>query len=294
MNKNHKFYSPLCFNISKFKTYKTEGDFFTPKHEKKLLEMRALRPFPGESAIVDNEQAFHIAIGSVLGDGTISKRDFNLEMEQKSATYTLWKQQLCVQCQLRMNRINSKPYKQFKLLGNLPSNLPFTCKMHRKKDKQTGKIKQYRSFSFATRALFRFEWRDLFYTPVSGKGKREYRKRIPPQIKDYFWGDLALAIFFLDDGWYDKQKKTVRLSTGEWPREECEWLTDCLLQNFNLHTEIYPLTGEPHHIYIKRNSYNAFYERVNPFLLFFFCQFARVYPKYPRSAAMKTKVLQKF
>nr|YP_009184759.1 putative LAGLIDADG homing endonuclease [Jenufa perforata]ALO62912.1 putative LAGLIDADG homing endonuclease [Jenufa perforata] len=161
--------------------------------------------------------------------------------------------------------------------------------MHKKKDKKTEEIKQYRGFAFSTRALFRKKWRDLFYVPLVGKGKRKYRKQIPKSIKSYFWGNLALTIFFLDDGWYDSKKKTVRLSTGEWSRQECEWLTDCLLKNFNLQTKIYPLTGNPHHIYIKRNSYNEFYRRVNPFLE----KFARDFPKYPLSLSMKNRVLVK-
>ena len=253
----------------------------------KRLEMKALKPFPGFSAIVDNEQAFHIAIGSVLGDGSISKRDYNMEMEQKSPTYTLWKRKLCLQCELCIKRENSPSYKQHKLLGLQTSNFPFTWKMHRKKDKETGEVKQSRGFAFCTRALFRKEWRDLFYVRVTGKTNRSYRKQIPKDIKDDFWGDLALTIFFLDDGWYDAKKKTVRLSTGEWSREECTWLTDCLLENFNLQTKIYPLTGNPHHIYVKRNSYNEFYRRVNPFLE----EYARDFPKYHLSVSMKNRVL---
>jgi hypothetical protein len=152
-----------------------------------------------------------------------------------------------------------------------------------------------RSFYFGTRCLYSNPlWRGLFYkrlaVPVKDKGGRqkEFRKAIPNNLKDYFWGDLALAIFFFDDGWYDWQKETVRFSAGECPRQECEILVECLTTNFNLECEIYPLTGDPHHIFVKKTHYPEFYRRVLPV----YEDFRQAFPRYDAvNSAMKNKVL---
>ena len=81
----------------------------------------------------------------------------------------------------------------------------------------------------------------------------KYRKSLPADLKDYFWGDLALAIWFLDYGWYDPQKKTVRFSCGEWTRSECAIMVECLKDNFNLDAVVYSMESSdspiktPHH-----------------------------------------------
>lgn len=242
----------------------------------KMLPIFARRPIRGEKAEITEMEPFHLCIGSVLGDSTISKRDFNMEMEQKSPTFACWKKNLCIQYGLRVEKMTDK-FHTFQFGG---VSLPFTVKRHKKK--------RYRGFSFLTRALFSEQWRSLFYKKLRNpKGFVEYRKRIPPNIKEYFWGDLALAIWFLDDGWYDHAKKTIRVSTGEYPIRECKILSKCLKQNFNLQTQIYPLTGKPHHFYLSPSSYEEFYKRVSPILK----QLAAVYPKYPKSPGMKNKVL---
>ena len=71
----------------------------------------------------------------------------------------------------------------------------------------------------------------------------QFRKSLPANIKDYLWGDLALAIFYLDDGWYDWEKKTARFSTGEFTRDECAYLVECLKENFDIESVVYPKTA---------------------------------------------------
>jgi hypothetical protein len=141
---------------------------------------------------------------------------------------------------------------------------------------------------FATRALFDQEWRDLFYIKKESPGRATFRKRIPENISEFFWGDLALAIWFLDDGWYDFQKETVRFSTEEWPRDECEILKECLKTNFNLNVKVYPITGKPHHLFLEKESYPEFYRRVAPYIK---DDFEKKYPRYSANEKMKNKVI---
>jgi len=156
--------------------------------------------------------------------------------------------------------------------------------------KADSKYDIYTSFYFATRALYDKNWRDLFYIKRDDGKRAKYRKRIPPNISDFFWGDLALAIWFLDDGWYDHEKKTACFSTEEWPRDECDILKECLKTNFNLDVRIYPIqqTGNPHHLYLENYSYPEFYSRVAPYIR---DDFEKKYPRYSVSNKMKNKVI---
>jgi LAGLIDADG DNA endonuclease family len=165
----------------------------------------------------------------------------------------------------------------------------------KEKDADSVSLKSYRSFAFNSRAMFHDpRWRELFYAEEE-KGRVKYRKSLPADLKDYFWGDLALAIWFLDDGWYDPPKKTVRFSCGEWTRSECAIMVECLKDNFNLDAVVYPMessespTKTPHHFYIKPQCYAEFSKRVEPFLKKL--ESLAEFPKYRQSISMKNKQL---
>ena len=146
-------------------------------------------------------------------------------------------------------------------------------KKRKSKHKDADSAQTYRSFAFNSRAMFHDpRWRSLF-SAEEDKGRVKYRKSIPGDLKDYFWGDFALAIWFLDDGWYDQRKKTVLFACGEWTRSECAIMVKCLKDNFNLDAVVYPLesskspTKTPQseslpHFYIKPECYAEFYQRV--------------------------------
>jgi len=176
--------------------------------------------------------------------------------------------------------------------GQIVIQLPLTWKGRVKNNGPGGKPVYRRGWAFTTRALYHApEWRKLFYKEKEDiylrKGRVQYRKSLPPNIKQYFWGNLALTIFYLDDGWYDWEKKTARFSTGEFTREECENLVECFKENFNLEGVVYPKIGKPHHIFVKRTSYPELYFRVYPYTL----DLQQKYPRYALNKAMKNKVL---
>ncbi len=239
---------------------------------------------------IDNVEAFHYAIGAVLGDGSINKRDGCIDHEQRSARYLMWKRRIAVRSGLISPGMGNSR-KILKLAnGSIIIALPFTWKGRWANNGPGGRRVYRRGWGFTTRCLFYGVWREAFYTPKENQTPNtptKYRKKVPDNIKTLFWGELALAIFYFDDGWYDWQRKTVRLATGEWPRRECELMVECLRENFNIESVIYPLTGQPAHLFVKRTSYPEFYRLVKPY----YDDLLKDHPTYALNKAMKNKVL---
>jgi hypothetical protein len=255
---------------------------------KKKLKIFAIKPLEGELKEITLDDAYHFSVGSILGDAGIPKKESYLEMEQKSPTYTKWKWEKCLEYKLCYLRPKSKFKGKTWSFSGSKCVVSYPLKVKIRKPKKDSKLAVYTSFYLATRALYSEGWKELFYLEKGGNQRATFRKRIPPNISDYFWGDLALAIWFLDDGWYDWKKKTVRFSAEEWPRNECEILKECLKINFNLEVRIYPLTGNPHHFYLENSSYPEFCRRVIPYIK---NDFEKNYPRYSVSQAMKNKVI---
>lgn len=281
-----------------------ENNFVKTEFMELPLKMYLLRPGKGESKDLREPKAFHFAVGSVLGDGAISQRDYCLEIEQASPTFALWKRNLAE----KFGLVKPKYPRSKKILklanGKIAINLPLTWKFSKKKKSPLVKSEPVpvrrpfsRGFSFTTRPFFHEDWRNTFYVkkvthrgkPITKNVRNQYRKRIPPNIKDYLYDNLALGIWFFDDGWFNWEKNTVCLSTGEWTREECELMRQCLKENFNLDVIIYPLTGQPHHFHVKKHSYPEFYKRVLPL----YEEFVQAHPRYAQNTNMRNKVLMK-
>lgn len=240
--------------------------------------------------LFESTEGYHFSVGSILGDGSINRDTVMMHLEQRSARFLYGKRRICLNTGILKYDRQNQFGKTLKLAkGAIGIKLPFTW---RTKERYNGPKKTLafrRSWGFSTSAFYHDpKWRDLFYIPTeNAKSRTRFRKRIPPDIKDYFWGDLALAIFFLDDGWYDWQRHTVRLSTGEFRQEECELLVDCLKENFGLDSTVYCSRGKPHHIFVKRTSYPEFFRRVKPFV----SDLTKDHPRYALNKAMKNKVL---
>lgn len=259
----------------------------------KVLPMYSVKPKKGDAKVVSGFNAFHFAIGSVLGDGSIHKKKFFMAIEQKSPTFTLWKHELASQFGFISTKTRSKRAKVlFVRRGNSLTKvitLPkLWTKIHKKRSKQKpSTFVANRHVGFTLRALFREEWRSLFYTETTTPGRAKFRKCIPAEIAKYFWGNLALAIFFLDDGWVHWKNGTVCFSSGTFSEEECNYLIDCFERNFNMEVSLMKSNGKPHHLYVKVSSYKEFYKRVLPYINALY----RKYPRYALNPAMKNKVL---
>jgi hypothetical protein len=277
-------------------------------NEKKTLKIGDFNKVISKRFLVKDERAFHFAVGSILGDAHLHRTYGHMEWEHRSATFALWKWNLIKELGL-VYKANPKGETLYfgdgnggkvKVLYPLPFKVVNTKTRH-KTQKNPSKYAIYRSIRLSTSSLFRVDpkWREKFYCfkldkngeplLLLKKNALQYRKRIPLDIQSYFWDDFALAIWFLDDGWFIPNKHTVAFSTEEWPREEVDILIDCLYKNFNIKSVCYPKnSSNPHHIYVYPRSYAEFYRRVYPTL-----EDLRVkYPRYAISKSMQHKIIQ--
>lgn len=252
----------------------------------KIFKLVGKRPRSGDSKEITDPKAFHYAVGNVLGDGSIHKNNNLLEIEQKSPTYAIWKRNEAMV--LGLISVHSDLSHTFHLFGKTVQ-LPLTVKKHKVKLINRNKRNRtfYRSFSFSCRAVFHDpNWRNFFYEKVTNRGNKQYRKKLPRNIKDLFYSPYALAIWYLDDGFYDTTKNTVRISVGEWTKTECLWMQECLEQNFGVQTSLYITGGVPHHLYVNAKSYAQFYSHVNPTIQ----ELLKAHPKAYLSEGFQTKV----
>jgi hypothetical protein len=94
----------------------------------------ARKPKKGECKNILSIEAYHFSVGSALGDGSIHKRDFCVEIEQRSASYTLWKRSKCLVYEL----LYHNPEKQHtQMFAFLQSNIPLGAKSVMKRRYET-------------------------------------------------------------------------------------------------------------------------------------------------------------
>ncbi len=152
-----------------------------------------------------------ILAGTILGDAFVQKTGsknarLRLEHGEKQMDYLLWKGQ------------------QFpKLFNGTPMR---TERVH----PETKKTYTYwRWQSNATPELG--TWRANFYP----QGK----KRIPENLAEYVRDPLALAVWYMDDGYYSAIQKHSFLYLGRVSRAEAEYAAEAIHRNFDLLPRIY-------------------------------------------------------
>ncbi len=157
--------------------------------------------------LTENQTA--IVVGSVLGDGFLQKTGIKnarlrLEHASKQKEYLLWKGR-------HMPR----------LFQGSPSHL------ERVHPKNGANYSYVRWQSTASPELGR--WRDYFYP--NGK------KIVPADIGSML-SPLALAVWYMDDGYYSKDKASF-LYLGRVTRIEAETLQDAIAKNFGIVSKVY-------------------------------------------------------
>jgi hypothetical protein len=184
----------------------------------------------------DNQlyQSNGLVIGSILGDGYLNPRG-NITIEHCFAQreYVEWK------------------HKMFRNLGALAKTSKISTVV--RNDSRTQK--QTKSCRFFTSGIYKRE-RALFYP--SGK------KVIPAQLPQII-DPLALAIWFMDDG--GRGSNTAIIDVTAFTNDERIFLRDDVFKGvYNLKTSLHKHGGKAMKIYIRRESGDAFYDIVKPYM----------------------------
>lgn len=165
-------------------------------------------------------------IGTVLGDGFLQKtgaKNARLRLEHggKQKEYLFWKAA------------------QFpRLFQGKPLYLE-------RKHPHSGSVYKYwRQQSNATPELGK--WRALFYP--------EGKKRIPNALMKLLTEPLALAVWYMDDGYYYDRDQVSYLYLGRVTKEEAQIARDALEKNFNIISRIYDKKKKGFALYISRKE----------------------------------------
>lgn len=147
-----------------------------------------------------------VVIGSILGDGFLQKTGKNnarlrLEHGLAQKDYLIWK------CQIMENFFQSKPI------------------ILERKNPIFGKTYQYiRAQSYSGLEFGKFH--RIFY--------QDKRKIIPEQIRKFLKDPLALAVWFMDDGYYYHRDKIAYIYLPKYDQMSMDNLLTALKENFNL------------------------------------------------------------
>ena len=160
-------------------------------------------------SLTRNQKA--ILVGTLLGDGYLQKtgeKNARLRLEHggKQKDYVLWK-------------MHAFP----RLFQGKPVYL------RRVHTKTLATYEYWRAQSSASPVLG--TWRALFYP--GGK------KRIPENLVEILTEPLALAVWYMDDGYYNPKDHNSFLYLGRVSRKEAECAQDMLSKNFELSVRIY-------------------------------------------------------
>lgn len=198
-----------------------------------------------------SESAEQIILGSILGDGSItkwvrgtdSKRNLNSHLvishTEPQLEYLLYKKHLLENARIKCQKV-IKITKE-----RLTKLCPEICgRSYTVKDRYT----------LATRRAITFnKYRDMFYKKVKYVNRYIYKLKA-----------LGLAIWFMDDG--TKLHNTYSLSTQCFDLKSLRLLQKVLFHNFNLDTTLNKARTNQYNIYIKRKCADLFKQIIFPFI----------------------------
>lgn len=198
-----------------------------------------------------SNEAEQIILGSILGDGTITKwkRCTNSKLNLNSSLtichtspqkdYLLYKKQLLEKYGIKCHKISIIPKER--LQKYCPTILGKTYTINDR-------------YSLSTRRAISFnKYRDLFYKDI---------KYINPYIKKL--DNLGLAIWYMDDGY--KHVGTYFLCTNCFDLESVKLLQEVLLENFNIETTLNKGYKGAYIIHIRAKSANLFKSKIESFI----------------------------
>lgn len=178
-----------------------------------------------------------IVIGTLLGDGCLEKNGIHVRLKiDHGATqkeYVEWK----------FHELKS-------VATGLPKQIDFF-------DRRTSKI--YIHWRFATQSRSEF---DSFWSSFYNSG----RKVIPNNIVELLNSPLALAVWYMDDGYRRKDCKALHLNTQGYTENEQILLQKCLLENFGVETKIHRARKYTK-LYIPSKEANKFCKLIEPHMI---------------------------
>lgn len=185
------------------------------------------------------KQQTSVLIGTILGDGFLQKTGeknarLRLEHSQKQKDYVLWKGNI---------------------FGRLFQGKPVFLERIHPKSKETYKYCRWQST--ATSAFGK--WRKYFYP--------EGKKIIPSDIGKILNDPIALAVWYMDDGYFYQKDSNSLIYLGRISRAEGELLQKAVLKNFGIDATLYDKKNKGFALFFGVKETKKLHKLVSPFIL---------------------------
>src|SRR3989344_7131398 len=185
------------------------------------------------------QQQIDVLVGTILGDGFLQKTGeknarLRLEHGDKQKTYVLWKGSI---------------------FGRLFQGKPSYLERIHPKSKETYKYCRWQST--ATPAFGK--WRKYFYP--------EGKKIIPSNIGDFLTHPITLAVWYMDDGYFNKIDRNSLIYLGRITRIEAESLQKAINKNFGIGATIYDKKNKGFALFFGAEETKKLQVLIRPFII---------------------------
>jgi len=185
------------------------------------------------------KQQTNVLIGTILGDGFLQKTGeknarLRLEHSQKQKDYVLWKGNI---------------------FGRLFQGKPNYLERVHPDTKATYKYCRWQSSAGPAFG----KWRKYFYP--NGK------KIIPKNVGDFLVEPLSLAVWYMDDGYFNKIDRNSYIYLGRVTRTEAEILQKAIKENFGIEATIYDKKNKGFTLFFGVMETKALQTLIHPFII---------------------------
>lgn len=185
------------------------------------------------------KQQINVLVGTILGDGFLQKTGeknarLRLEHSQKQKDYVLWKG---------------------KIFGRLFQGKPNNLLRTHPKSKE---VYAYCRWQSSASPAFG-EWRKYFYP----HGK----KIIPSDIGKFLNDPITLAVWYMDDGYFEKKDRNCLIYLGRVSRGEGETVQKALLENFRISATLYDKKTKGFALFFGVEETKKLHKIITPFIV---------------------------
>lgn len=185
------------------------------------------------------KQQIDVLVGTILGDGFLQKTGeknarLRLEHSDKQKDYVLWKG---------------------KFFGRLFQGTPSYLERVHPKSKETYKYCRWQSSASPSFG----KWRKYFYP--------DGKKIIPNDLENFLTDSISLAVWYMDDGYFNTKDRNSFIYLGRVTRAEAEILQKAIAKNFAIEATIYDKKNKGFALFFGAMETKKLQKLIRPFII---------------------------
>ncbi len=103
------------------------------------------------------------------------------------------------------------------------------------------------------------KWRNIFY--------EDGKKKVPKNISELLTAPLALAVWYMDDGYYYLRDKSSYIYLGRVSQKESSLLENAIVENFDLKPKIYDKKEKGYALFFGVNETKKLHELIREYVI---------------------------